>query len=107
MFIEQFNISGAYLHEVTKTFMFGNRNASTEYIITNLQHGQLEGNVSETPTTANICSIMPHEHLKRHVYNELQSDTSVFIKNSADQTTIVGISVEDFLPIAEDKSLIE
>ena len=110
MEIEHFDISGAYLHEAykhdKKVFVSQPKrfNGSYKHGAT---HEQLKGNVYGTPAAANIYSTKLHEHLKRHGYKQMRSDTSVFTKTEGKHQIIVGISMDDFLPIATTKSLID
>ena len=110
MVIEHFDISGAYLHEAYKhdknvyVWQPQRFNGTYKHKAT---HGQLKGNLYGTPAAANIYSTQLHAHLKKHGYTQMRSDTSLFTKKSADHLIIVGISMDDFLPIATHKYLID
>ena len=110
MQIEHFDITGAYLHETyqhnRKVFVWQPKRFDGSYKHT-ASHGQLKGNVYGTPAAANIYSTKLHAHLKRHGYLQMRSDTSLFTKKEGKHRIIVGISMDDFLPIATKKSLID
>ena len=56
---------------------------------------------------ANIYSTELHSHPKKHGYIQMKSDISLFAKPQGGHSILVGISMDDFLPIATTQSLID
>ena len=108
--LEHFDITGAYLHE---KYQHGNRvyvwqpqwfYGTYKHRAT---HRELKGNLYGTPAAANIYNTELHCHLRKHGYNQMRSDTSLLTKHQDGYTILVGISMDDFLPIATTQSVID
>ena len=110
MTIEHFNITGAYLHEAyqheKKVFVWQPPRFDGTYKH-KATHGQLKGNVYGTPAAAHIYSTELHAHLKKHGYSQMRSDTSLFTRKVGKTVIIVAISMDDFLCIATNQTLIK
>ena len=110
MRIEHFDITGAYLHEkykhANRVYVWQPQRFDGTYKHRST-HGELKGNLYGTPAAANIYSTELHRHLKSHGYQQMRSDTSLFTKKKRGNTILVGISMDDFLPIATSQTLID
>ena len=110
MYVEHFDITGAYLHEQyqhhKKVFVWQPPRFDGTYKHKST-HGQLKGNLYGTPAAANIYSTHLHKHLKKHGYTQLRSDTSLFIKRDDKDIILIGISMDDFLPVATNRHMID
>ena len=110
MAIEYFDITGAYLHEKyqhkKKVFVWQPPRFDGSYKH-QATHGQLKGNLYATPAAANIYSTNLHRHLEKNGYKQARSDMSLFYKHKGQDTILIGISMDDFLPIATDPTLID
>ena len=60
-----------------------------------------------TPAAAHIYTTELHAHLKKHGYTQMRSDLSLFTGKAGKHMLIVAISMDDFLPCATDKKLID
>ena len=110
MAIEYFDITGAYLHEKyqhkNKVFVWQPQRFDGSYKH-KATHGELKDNLYGTPATANTYSTELHAYLKKHGYEQMRSDTSLFRKQKHKDVILIGISMDDFLPIASNPKLID
>ena len=110
MKIEHFDITGAYLHEeykhTKKVFIWQPPRFNGQYKH-QATHGQLKGNVYGTPAAAHIYTTELHVHLKKHRYTQMRSDPSLFTGKVGKHRLIVAISMDDFMPCATIKKLID
>ena len=70
-------------------------------------HSELKGTLYGTPAAADTYSTELHAYLKKHGYEQMKSDTSLFRKQKNKDIILTGISMDDFLPIASNPKLID
>ena len=109
--IEHFDITAAYLHELyqhDKPIYIRQHPRFDGTLKHNCKSGILQRNLYGTPPASNIYFSALVKHLHAHHFTQCQTDPCLFAKTieSTGETTLVAVSMDDFLVTASNQKLI-